>query len=963
MNLMIKFRYFLFLLLSLQMAHAQTSNEKISTPREHLLMDSGWRFALGNACESEKDFDHGSAYFSYFAKAGYGDGPAAKDFDDRGWRIVNLPHDWAVELPFDSTASYSHGFKIVGRNFPQSSIGWYRKTFYVPEEDLGKHICIEFDGVHRNSTVWVNGFYLGQEHCGYYGFQYDITDYLNYGADNVVAVRVDATMEEGWYYEGAGIYRHVWLAKTAALHIAPYGIFVSSVINDSTAKITARTTVSNEQSIPTMFDITQIVVDHYSKIIATAESKQLAIAAQGSQEFACPLSIKNPHLWSPENPYLYNLITTVYVDGLKIDRTETTFGIRSIRFDSEHGFFLNGKHVLLKGTNNHQDHAGVGTALPDAFQEFRIRRLKEMGSNAYRCSHNPPTPELLDVCDRLGMLVIDENRLMGVNAEHLDLLRRMILRDRNHPSVIIWSLGNEEWAMEGNMTGARVAATMQAFAQQLDPTRRTTYANSGWGQGISTVQDVMGFNYIFNGNIDEQHARFPAQPAIGTEETTSRSTRGIYEDDSARAHMAATDRKPGGRSMEEGFKFYAARPFLSGIFFWTGFDYRGEPHPFGWPQVTSQSGIVDLCGFPKDMFYYLLARWTDKPVLHLFPHWNWQGREGQTIQVWAYSNCDEVELLLNNKSLGRKPMPENSHLEWAVKYEPGVLVGRGYKNGKEFITQQIETTGGPAVIKLLADRTIYKADGEDAAAITVQINDASGHLVPTADNLITFKIKGPGRIIGVGNGDPSSHEADRYFEDIRLVKIDLLKMQLVDEKKNYPEVAADFDDTAWPGFKQAEDMAFNPAGKKIVIRGAFQLPVVTDSTRVTLLPKAIADEQIIYVNGKLINGVTNKYDPRQSYTLDHSIIRSGENIYTIVGIPLVKRTQWEILNTDPGLVQVYTPAAPWQRKAFGGLGQVIVQLTNTAGEIILTASAPGLTTDVLKVKSRPAVLRPTISDE
>ncbi len=602
-------------------------------------------------------------------------------------------------------------------------------------------------------------------------------------------------------------------------------------------------------------------------------------------------------------------------NGSVVDRYETIFGIRSVRFDPEQGFFLNGKHVSLKGTNNHQDHAGVGTAIPDALQEFRVRRLKEMGSNAYRCSHNPATPELLDICDRLGMLVIDENRLLGSNTEHLDLLKRMILRDRNHPSVFIWSIGNEEWAIEGNITGARIAATMQDFAKRLDPTRRITYGNSGWGNGISDVQDIMGFNYIFNGDIDQQHARFPDQASMGTEETTSRNTRGVYDDNPGRAHLAPTDRKPDGRSLEDGFKFYAARPFLSGIFYWTGFDYRGEPHPYGWPQVSSQCGIVDLCGFPKDMFYYLKSRWTTEPVLHIFPHWNWPGKEGQSIQVWAYSNCDEVELFLNNKSMGRKPMPINSHIEWPVQYEPGTLLARGYKNGKEIITKRIETPGAAKAIKLIADRPMIRSNGQDVSVVTVQVNDSKGRIVPTADNLITFKLKGPGKIIGVGNGDPSSHEPDRYFESIDLIKITDLKIQKVQGLENRPEVSSNFDDSGWtPAFKAAGE-EIQKTAKEIVIRGSFNLPELTDSTEITLLAKSIGQEQAIYINGSLIAKNIKRDDPDQIYKLKRVILHPGGNVYAIAGTPLVKRTQWEILNTDPGLLQVYTPRSHGNAKS------------------------------------------------
>jgi beta-galactosidase len=424
---------------------------EITKGRERYLMDFGWRFALGHAFNAEKDFGHGTGYFSYFTKTGYGDGPAAAGFDDRAWRIINVPHDWVSELPFDSTGSHSHGYKAAGRNFPGNSIGWYRKKFYIPESDLGRRIIIEFDGVHRNSMLWINGFYIGEEHSGYSSFQYDITDYLNYGGDNVIAVRVDVTMEEGWFYEGAGIYRHVWLTKTYPLHVVQYGKSVTSDIKDGHAIVTVTAAIANETGEGTTFDIVQVIKDGSGKQVGSREMKNLKLEPAGTEEYRCVMEVMNPVLWSPDSPVLYKLNTTVRSNNEIADEYETDFGIRTVHFDADSGFFLNGRHVQLRGTNNHQDHAGVGTAIPDALQEFRIAMLKSMGSNAYRCSHNPPTPELLDVCDRLGMLVLDENRLMGVSPEHFMQLGRMVLRDRNHPCVIAWSIGNEEWAIEGNI--------------------------------------------------------------------------------------------------------------------------------------------------------------------------------------------------------------------------------------------------------------------------------------------------------------------------------------------------------------------------------------------------------------------------------------------------------------------------------------------------------------------------------
>ncbi len=937
--------------------------------RERYLMDFGWRFALGHAFDAEKDFNHGTGYFSFFTKTGFGDGPAAFDFDDRAWRIIHLPHDWAVELPFDSKGGHSHGYRAIGRAFPENSMGWYRKKFFIPESDLGRRIVIEFDGVHRNSMLWINGFYIGEEHSGYSSFQYDITDYLNYGGDNVIALRVDAVMEEGWYYEGAGIYRHVWLTKTSPLHVAQYGTFVTSEIKNDLAIITASTTISNETQKEAIFDVVQTIKDTSGKTVATTEIKRLILNASETKEYRCALKIKNPNLWSLESPTLYQLFTSVCVKDSTVDQYETTFGIRSVRFDPNEGFFLNGKHVLLKGTNNHQDHAGVGTAIPDALQEFRIVKLKEMGCNAYRCSHNPPTPELLDACDKLGMLVLDENRLMGSSPEHLQQLERMMLRDRNHPCVIAWSLGNEEWTIEGNIKGERIAATMQAFAQRIDPTRRMTVASSGgWGHGVSTEIDVMGFNYLVHGNIDEVHAKFPDTPGMGTEETTGSGTRGIYEDDRENGRMVQMDRKSDGASIERGIQYYASREYLAGLFFWTGFDYRGEPNPLAWPAVSSQYGIVDLCGFPKDVFYYLQSVWENDPVLHLFPHWNWSRQAGtpsekeqQHISVWAYSNCDEVELFLNGKSLGRKPMETFSHSEWEVPYEPGTLLARGYKKDREILTKKVETTGLPSVLRLIPDHFTINADGEDVSVITVQVEDNKGRVGPTADNEISFRLSGMGKIIGVGNGDPASHEADRFFETIQTEKIENLKELAVNDLGNRPETAAGVDDSNWKqAFTTQSGNWREYTDSLIVVRGTFVLPEFTDETEVNLFTKSIVENQSIYVNGHLIAENIQRGDPNQSYRLDHAIIQPGKNVYAVTGQRFRKRHQYDEPNRDPGLVQVIFPTEQWKRRVFNGLAQVIVQSDRQPGEITLTAASPALKSCHIKIQTQAVELRPAV---
>lgn len=934
--------------------------------REHLLMDFGWRFAYGHPFDPKLDFNNGVGYFSYLAKTGYGDGAAAANFDDRAWRPLDLPHDWAAEQPFAEKASFSHGFKAIGRPFPGASVGWYRKSFTVPARDLGRRISLDFDGVFRNSVVWVNGHYLGTEPSGYQGFQYDISDYLNYdGQPNVIAVRVDATLEEGWFYEGAGIYRHVWLTKTAPVHVAPNGTFVTTHVAGGAATVTAQATLVNGSAAAQTFEVEQAVVDAAGQTVATGPASSVRLAGAAQRDLTVRLPVAGPHLWSLESPYRYTLVTRVRQGGQVVDEYRTRFGVRTLRFDANEGFFLNGKHVKITGTNNHQDHAGVGTALPDALQDWRIAQLKAFGCNAYRTSHNPPTPELLDACDRLGMLVIDENRMMGSTQTNLGDLKRLIVRDRNHPSVISWSVGNEEWAIEGNALGARIGATMQAFAKTVDSTRAITVAVSGgWGQGTSTAIDVMGFNYIGQGDTDAYHAKFPNTPSWGTEEGSTHATRGSYARDSARHYAAAYDQKPNPRfySIEGGWQHYAARPYLAGLFIWTGFDYRGEPTPFGWPSITSYFGMLDLCGFPKDNAWYLKSWWTNQTVLHLLPHWNWPGREGQPVAVWAYSNCDEVELFLNKQSQGCQPMPKNGHLEWQVPYAPGTLEAVGYRNGQRIATDVVRTTAAPAAIQLLPNKPAVQATREDLAVVTVQLTDQNQRPVPTANQEVTFRLQGPGRLIGVGNGDPTSLEPDRYIDKISVVQIENLKERAADGMTSGPETTADFDDAGWgPAFtaRRYDAAQLVPAAKYYVTRGSFELPGALAGATVTLFYQPIGREQTIYVNGRAIaQNLPAGQAVKNGFVLDAALLKPGRNSVVFVATPLVKNSPWDVPNALPGTVQVRTPAPAWRRKTFNGLAQVLVQSTQDAGEIILTATAPGLKTSVLKIKSVAAPQRP-----
>jgi beta-galactosidase len=947
-----------------------SQNQKNSSVREHLLMDFGWRFAFGHPYDTKKDFDNGTGYFSYLAKAAYGDGAAAANFDDRGWRKLDLPHDWAVEQPFDSQASFSHGFKAIGRNFPGASIGWYRKKFTIPATDKGKRISIAFDGVFRNSMVWVNGFYLGTEPSGYSGFEYNISEYLNYGGENTIAVRVDATMEEGWFYEGAGIYRHVWLNKTAPVHVATNGTFVISTVKNNNADISVQVTLLNEEKKARAVRIQQSVIDEAGKTIATNNSEIILLQPFQGKDVSCNMPVNNPILWSLERPYLYKLVT-VLADGPSIiDSYETTFGVRTIRFDARKGFFLNGKHVKIHGTNNHQDHAGVGAAMPDALQEFRIKALKSFGCNIYRCSHNPPTPELLDACDRLGMLVVDENRLMGTSATHFNDMKRFMLRDRNHPSIISWSIGNEEWGIEGNELGASIATTMQAFAKSIDSTRAITAAISGgWRKGISNVIDVMGVNYIGQINTDEHHAEFPDQPMWGTEEGSTHATRGVYIDDRKRNMIAAYDKKPNPSfySIEEGWKYYVARDYLAGMMIWTGFDYRGEPTPFGFPSIGSYFGILDQCGFPKDNAYYLKSWWTEETTLHILPHWNppavqAQGNERTDTDVWVYSNCDEVELFLNKKSLGKKVMPLNGHLEWKVKYIPGALEAIGFKKGKKVATDKVQTTGEPVSVALTANLTTIRADKEDIAIVSVDIRDKNNLHIPTAGDEITFSLQGPGKIIGVGNGNPTSLEADKYIETIQTITIENLKEKAVTGFDHPEEVALSYDDSGWDNaFKEERNEKFGESVKAIIYRSSFNLPDNVNMSRVNLFYQPLGKIQSVYVNGTLIGNDIKETGSNTSFSIDKSILHSGRNVIAIIAVPLLKKSKWENVNMRPGLFQIITPASQWKRKLFNGLAQVIVQSTGEPGTIILSAESGSLKGKELMIQAVVAGQRPAVA--
>jgi len=730
--------------------------------------DEGWKFHFGHAGDPAKDFNYGIP--AIFSKSGKTDQTAlAINFDDKAWRTLDLPHDWAVELPFVNTPNFdvqSHGYKPVGGLYPETSIGWYRKHFTVAKADSGIRFSIQFDGIFRNANIWVNGFFLGNNQSGYVGATYDITDYIQFDKDNVITVRVDATQYEGWFYEGAGIYRHVWLNKFNNLHFEQNGVFVYSDVKDKSAQINIEASIQNEQLSGANFTIYSYLTDRNGIRLAQTKPQAVQLVSNAQTTVKQQIHLLHPRLWSLRDPYLYKVVSIIKSGDQVIDSVKQRIGIRTIRFDAKEGFFLNGEYVKLQGVNNHQDHAGVGSALPDYLQYYRVALLKEMGVNAYRTSHHAPTPELLAACDSLGMLVMDEQRLLNSSPEYMSQFERLIKRDRNHPSVFLWSIGNEEGWIQTNSTGKRIAQTLLAKQRALDPTRTSTYAADvpNVFEGVNEVIPVRGFNYR-QFAVADYHRDHPNQPIIGTEMGSTVTTRGIYQLDSLKAYLPDQDiTAPWWASRaEEWWQLAAPNKFWLGGFIWTGFDYRGEPTPFKWPNINSHFGVMDMCGFPKNIYYYYQSWWTDKDVLHISPHWNWPGKEGQAMDVWVNSNADDVELFLNGKSLGKKQMPRNGHLQWSVLYEPGKLAAIAYKKGKK-LTAQVETTGPAAEVVITPYKTTMLADGKDAAVINVSVVDKEGREVPNANQLIKFILTGDAKIIGVGNGDPSSHEPDKCVD-------------------------------------------------------------------------------------------------------------------------------------------------------------------------------------------------------
>lgn len=736
-------------------------------PRTHVSFNEGWKFALAADDDAWQP-----------------------SFDDSGWRVMNLPHDWSIEGEF----SESHPASPGGGALP-GGIGWYRKTFRVSKADKEKMTYISFDGVYRNSEVWINGNHLGKRPYGYSSFRYDLTPFLKYGEeDNVIAVKVDNSAQpNSRWYTGSGIYRNVWLTTTGKIAVDHWGTYVTTpVVNTEEALLMVTTQIRNSSGSRADVRLETVVYDADNRKVARAETGQVEIIIEGAT-VTQELTVENPSLWSLENPSLYRVVTTIRSGQLVADRYETVTGIRSFEFDADKGFVLNGEPVIIKGVCNHHDLGCLGAAVNTRAIERQLEILREMGCNGIRTSHNPPAPELLDLCDRMGFIVMDEafdiwkvkktdyDYSLDFDEWHLKDLEAMVLRDRNHPSVFIWSIGNEvmeQWERDGS--GEAIATELADFVRSMDDTRPVTAACNDPAPHnpviASGALDLIGFNYR-----DTLWTRFPQTfpegKFIGTETTSALATRGSYDmpsdivrrwparwdqpfrDGNADLTCSAYDNcsAPWGTTHRDSWRLIKNNAYLTGMYIWTGFDYLGEPTPYWWPARSSYFGIIDLAGFPKDVYYFYQSEWTDKDVLHLFPHWNWN--PGQTVDVWAFTNCDEAELFLNGNTLGRQSRGENDfNLVWKVPFEEGALLAVGYRNGTEIMRREIHTAGEPAALMLAPDRSDIRADGTDLSFITVTVVDENNNPVPHADNMVNFSVEGPGIIAGVDNGSQTSME-------------------------------------------------------------------------------------------------------------------------------------------------------------------------------------------------------------
>lgn len=719
-------------------------------------MDMDWRFCREDRLDSESsDTSHGAIYNS--VKTGNAGGPATKKaYDDSEWEQVNLPHDYMRESEFSPEAIGNHGYHVMYN-------GWYRKTFAVDPSLEGSHAMLVFDGISTSSIVWLNGSILKRSFSGYYELALDVTDRLYYDRINTLTVYTKGDDIEGWWYEGAGIYRHVNLYIKHPLHIAHNGLWAKPVLsNEQTDEWTVEleTTLENSAFEEQGGSLCARLWDGDTLVCETV-SEEGVYPADDKCVLKNTLAVVAPDRWDVDSPKLYTLTVDLVRDGEVVDTESTRIGFRTCVFDAERGFFLNGRPLKIKGTCNHQDHAGVGVAVPDSIQYYRVRRLKEMGCNAYRCSHNPPAREILDACDEYGLLVMDENRTFETRADAIENFENLVRRDRNHPCVFMWSLFNEE-PLQNTTEGRLIFRRLKSALRKLGDPRPTVGAiNDRFHlNGSAAEMDVMGKNYGIK-QLNADHTEWPGVPLIGSENNSAVTTRGCYISDREGAQILNNydeELVPWGQSVRETWKKVREHDWFSGIFIWTGFDYRGEPTPFKWPSVSSQFGILDTCGFPKDSYYFNQACFIDEPMMHLLPHWNW--KDGETVRVMTVTNCDEVELFLNGKSLGRRASDICEQCEWSVLFEAGTLSAVGYRDGKAVARAENKTAGKAVAIQLTPDRTVMDNKGQDTVPVRVSVVDENGVELPDASDLITFEVVGEGRVAGVGNGDPNSHEPD-----------------------------------------------------------------------------------------------------------------------------------------------------------------------------------------------------------
>ena len=756
-------RFFLFLVFSL-LIQSGIAQERIIQN-----FDRGWKFYLGDESKASDP-----------------------SFDDSAWRSLNLPHDWSIEGKFDEKNPATPG----GGALP-GGVGWYRKTFAIPASAKGKSVFIDFGGIYRNSEVWINGKSLGHRPNGYISFRYDLSPYLKFGQSNAIAVRADNSEQpNSRWYSGSGIYRSVYLITTGKVFVDNWGTYITTPeVSQQSARVKIQTKIRNTSGKPAKGKLITTIYSPAGKSLGTVSDFQID---EDSKEIVQWLTISEPALWSDDDPKLYKAITKVNVDGKTIDSYETNFGIRFFEFDKNKGFSLNGRPLKIRGVCNHHDLGALGAAFNIRAAERQLELLKAMGCNGIRTSHNPPAAELLDLCDKMGFIVMDEAFDMWKKGKnpydysrdwdkwHERDLEDQILRDRNHPSVFIWSVGNEiqeQWgdASKGDTTGRTIARKLVQIVEKLDRTRPVTIANNEVNSYNNIIQsgalDLIGYNYN-HAKFNEFHNTWGSDKKfIVTESVSALQTRGSYDmpSDSIRLWPVAWDKPlltgnadltcsaydnchtPWGSTHETTLKEFKKLDHVSGMYIWTGFDYLGEPTPYAWPARSSYFGILDLAGFPKDVYYLYQSEWTSKPVLHIFPHWNW--KEGQMVDVWAYyNNADEVELFLNGKSLGSKAKTEDLHVMWRLPYTPGTLRALSRKNGKVVLTKEISTAGKATKIILTTDRSKIKADGTDLAFITAKVVDAAGNMVPQADHLINFSVRGGAEIAGVDNGLQTSME-------------------------------------------------------------------------------------------------------------------------------------------------------------------------------------------------------------